>query len=150
MVLFEETQKIKRKWQLISIFLLVICTWMTLWVDRAFFGSVIVFGIFSVILRVLKLEIRIQEDRIEYRLFLYHRSYKVIMFDEIRSIDQLTSRQIGVYGFKIKHTPTSSVYYFGDCNLLRISRYSGKNLIIGIRNDEVMMFLNERSLVAKN
>jgi len=139
MVLFEETQKISRRWKLIFIVLLIICTVLFLLVDRAFIGSVIFFGVFTVLAFIPKLNIRVYEDRYEYRLVPYHVTNRVIMFDSIVSVDMITPVQIGVSGFKIKNTPTGMVYYFGGDKIFRIRTNNSKDILLGIRGINEML-----------
>ena len=139
MVLFEETQKISRRWKLIFIVLLIICTVLFLLVDRAFIGSVIFFGVFTVLAFIPKLNIRVYEDRFEYRLVPYHVTNRVIMFDSIVSVDMITPVQIGVSGFKIKNTSTGMVYYFGGGKILRVRTNNSKDILIGIRGINEML-----------
>ena len=139
MVLFEETQKISRRWKLIFIVLLIICTILFLLVDRAFIGSVIFFGVFTVLAFIPKLNIRVYEDRYEYRLVPYHVTNRVIMFDSIVSVDMITPVQIGVSGFKIKNTSTGMVYYFGGGKILRVRTNNSKDILIGIRGINEML-----------
>jgi len=139
MVLFEETQKISRRWKLIFIVLLIICTVLFLLVDRAFIGSVIFFGVFTVLAFIPKLNIRVYEDRYEYRLVPYHVTNRVIMFDSIVSVDMITPVQIGVSGFKIKNTSTGMVYYFGGGKILRVRTNNSKDILIGIRGINEML-----------
>ena len=139
MVLFEETQKISRRWKLIFIVLLIICTVLFLLVDRAFIGSVIFFGVFTVLAFIPKLNIRVYEDRFEYRLVPYHVTNRVIMFDSIVSVDMITPVQIGVSGFKIKNTSTGMVYYFGGEQIFRIRTNNSKDILLGIRGINEML-----------
>jgi|GEM_PF-1349555 len=139
MVLFEETQKISRRWKLIFIVLLIICTILFLLVDRAFIGSVIFCGVFTVLAFIPKLNIRVYEDRFEYRLVPYHVTNRVIMFDSIVSVDMITPVQIGVSGFKIKNMPTGMVYYFGGKQIFRIRTNNSKDILLGIRGINEML-----------
>ncbi len=139
MILFEETQRISKTWKALFIVLLIICTVLFLLVDRAFIGSVIFCGVFTVLAFIPKLNIRVYEDRYEYRLVPYHVTNRVIMFDSIVSVDMITPVQIGVSGFKIKNTSTGMVYYFGGGKILRVRTNNSKDILIGIRGINEML-----------
>lgn len=142
MILFEETQKISTRWKIISIIFLGISYVMFLLVNSAFILGVVIWGVFTVIFFTLKLNVIIYEDRFEYQLKPYHTTHKVTLLNSIDGIDILSPKELGIYGLKIKNTPTGMFYYFGGSNIMRIQTRNKKVIYLDIKSiNEIKDFL---------
>ncbi len=133
MVLYQETQKISKTWQWLSLVVFIVCVAMSLLVNKVFVLGVILFGIFTVLLFQLKLCIAVYEDRIEYRLMPFHTSNKVVLMSSIVGIDTVRPTQLGISGFKIKNTSTGMYYYFGGESMVRIRTSNSRDLVLSVR-----------------
>lgn len=132
MVKFEEIQKINNFIKVVIALLVIGFFALSIKVDAVFMIGAINGLIFLIIFMFLKFKVSVFNDRIEYRLSPFHQSNHVIMIDDIIKIDQVHPNRLGIWGMKIKRTPSGSFYYIGGNKIIRIKTNQGKVIVIGI------------------
>ncbi len=138
MAKFEETQQISKKISLsLAILSVVFLSFSIYKYEVLVLGAILCF-IFSVILFMIRFDLKIYEDRIEYKLLPIHKSYKVILLNSVVKTEIIVPSQLGIFGIKIKNTPSGSFYYLGGNKIMRITTSDGKNLYIGTRKIEAL------------
>ncbi|TCT15628.1 hypothetical protein EDC18_103336 [Natranaerovirga pectinivora] len=135
---FEETQRICSNFRIILFILFVVFLTLTIFLNVDFIVGTIMCLVFLIIFYILKLNLTVYDDRIEYKLFPFHKSNRVIMLNSIVKIDTIRPSKLGIFGFKIKNTPSGTFYYFGGNTIMRIRTIDGKVLLIGTRKIEKM------------
>lgn len=133
MVLFQEKQQLGKLWKYIAVALFIIFTVMYFFINH-FFVVGIVLSFAFLVFSFQKLMITVYEDRIEYRLFPFHATNRVIKIDSIFEIKKVLPKELGIYGFKVKNTPTVMFYYFGGANIVRIKTGNSRDIIFGIED----------------
>lgn len=143
MVKFKETQLIGNTLKVIFIILLIMFTTLYIFIGEVFITGVIICLVFTILSLTLKLDVSVYNDRIEYRLFPFHVSNRVIMFNSVEIIDVITLKHIGVYGFKIKNNWNGSMYFFGGNNVIRIVKKNKRVIMLSTqRMKEVKLVLD--------
>lgn len=143
MVKFKETQLVGNTLKTIFIILLIMFTALYIFIGEVFITGVIICLVFTILSLTLKLDVSVYNDRIEYRLFPFHVSNRVIMFNSVEIIDVITLKHIGVYGFKIKNNWNGSMYFFGGNNVIRIVKKNKRVIMLSTqRMKEVKLVLD--------
>lgn len=147
MVKFQETQIVDNRLKAIFIILLLVFAALYIFIGEFFMTGVIICLIFTMLSLILRLDINIYNDRIEYRLYPFHVSSRIFMFNSIELIDVITIRHkfaYGFYGFKIKSNLIHSIYLFGGNNAIRIVKTGKKVIILSTQKaNEVKQALEE-------
>lgn len=138
MVKFEETQHISKKISLPLAILSVVFMSLSIYKYEFLILGAIVCFVFSLILFKLRFDLKVYEDRIEYKLLPIHKSYKVVLLNSVVKTEIMTPSRLGIFGIKIKNTPSGSFYYLGGNKIMRITTSDGKNLYIGTRKIEAL------------
>ena len=138
MMIFEESQRIGIVWRLTFLVLLIISLVLFVFVNEGFASGIVIFSLFFILSLTLKFEIKIYEETLMYRLLPFNIKNKRIEFHSIQSMERLTSRQIGVFGFKIKNNSRGAIYYFGGNELICIKRKHGKDIMLGTHKIKAM------------
>jgi len=138
MVKFEETQQISKSISLSLAILSVVFLSFTVYQYEVFILGAIICFVFSLILFMLRLDVKVYDDRAEYKLLPIHKSYRVVMLNSIVKTDTIKPSRLGIFGIKIKNTSSGTFYYLGGNTIMRITTIDGKNLYIGTRKIEEM------------
>lgn len=138
MVKFEETQKISKSISISLAILAVVFLSFTVYQYDVFILGAIICFVFSLILFMLRLEVKVYDDRVEYKLLPIHKAYRVVMLNTIVKTDTINPSRLGIFGIKIKNTLSGTFYYLGGNSIMRITTIDGKNLYIGTRKIEEM------------
>lgn len=138
MMIFEETQRVGKVWRLTFLVLLIISMILFAFVNEDFVLGIVIFSLFFLLSFTLKLEVKIYEETLMYRLLPFNIKNKRIKFNSIQSVERLTPKQIGVFGFKIKHNSRGAIYYFGGNELICIKRKHGKDILLGTHKIKAM------------
>ena len=138
MVKFEETQRISKRISLSLAVLSVVFLTFSIYKYEVLILGAIICLIFSVILFMLRFDLKVYEDRIEYKLLPIHKAYNVVLLSSVIKTETIKPSRLGLFGLKIKNTPSGSYYYLGGNAIMRITTNEGKNLYIGTRKIEEM------------
>lgn len=87
---------------------------------------------------MLRFDLKVYEDRIEYKLLPIHKAYNVVLLSSVVKTETIKPSQLGLFGLKIKNTASGSYYYLGGNAIMRITTIEGKNLYIGTRKIKEM------------
>ncbi len=138
MVKFEETQQVSKSISLSLAILSVVFLSFTVYQYEVFILGAIICFVFSLILFMLRLDVKVYDDRAEYKLLPIHKSYRVVMLNSVVKTDTIKPSRLGIFGIKIKNTSSGTFYYLGGNTIMRITTINGKNLYIGTRKIEEM------------
>lgn len=133
MIKFEERQLVGDIWKVIWILFLIVFTMLYIFRGEVYIIGIVICVVFTILSLMLRLDVSVYDDKIEYRLFPFHISNKVILFDDIENIDVTTFNQKGVYGFKIKSNWNGSIYFMGGKNVIRIVNKNKKIIMLGTK-----------------
>ena len=130
-MIYYERQNADNISKIFSLIVTVIFSILTIYIDCMFLSGVAIFMIFGLILQIIRLDIAVYKDRIEYKCIPFHRSSIKIRFDEVKYIEVKSIEHNGFYsGFRIKHTCKYSLYMFGGYDVIKIYRYNKPDIIL--------------------
>ena len=134
MLLYSERQKVSPNCRVICILTLLV--FMGLYILKGeFFLTFLITSLSITILSLfLKFDFNIYEDRIEYRLYPFHFTNRIIESNLINKIEVVYLKQRGVYGYKIKRNHKGMIYFFGSSDFLRILTKNKKLILISTNN----------------
>lgn len=143
MVQFEEIQQVSKSLRMILAILCTACLFLAFYVNEAYIIGTTICFVFLTICFTIKFEVRINNNRIEYKLFPIHKINKIVSLNSIEKMEIITPVQRGILGIKIKNTPSGSFYYFGGNSIMCLRTIEGKTIYIGTRKiEELEKILN--------
>ncbi len=136
MLKFQETQQIDPSLKAILVILFIVCMALNVFINIAFFTGTLICFVFSIIAFMLRLDVYVYDDRIEYKLFPFHKSNRVTMLNSIKQIEIMSSNQLCLFGLKIKNTPSGAYYHLGGDTIIRIKTKEGKVIWISTQKSK--------------
>lgn len=133
---YSETQVISNSWKVFFIILSVVFIGLYLLISEVFSLFIVSSLTFTILTQILKFELFIYEDRIEYRLAPFNFKNKRIYFVDIESLECYRSKHAGMYGFKIKKNWNGSLYYMGGSEFVKIIKKNKHFFTFSTQNRE--------------